>query len=157
MSLALDARGLKRVCGNCGIRFYDMNKRPVVCPACDTEFTGEAKPKAKRGKVAAAIDSPKNKGADSKVSKKTAKDETADDSEDDEDEDEEEDTGVEIVSLDDDLIVGDDEDDDDASDNIEGLDDDDDLDSVDDLDAGVDPDLDDDDDLDDLKKISTDD
>ncbi len=52
MSAALDARGLKRVCG-CGIRFYDFNKRPVTCPNCGTEFSGEIKLKGRRGRAAA--------------------------------------------------------------------------------------------------------
>lgn len=43
-----DKRGLKRICMSCGTRFYDFNKRPVVCPSCSTEFTGEAKAKARR-------------------------------------------------------------------------------------------------------------
>ncbi len=53
MSAALDARGLKRVCVSCGIRFYDLNKRPIHCPNCETEFSGEIKLKGRRGRVAA--------------------------------------------------------------------------------------------------------
>lgn len=49
-----DPRGLKRVCASCGIRFYDLNKRPVHCPKCQTEFTGELKLKSRRGRAAAA-------------------------------------------------------------------------------------------------------
>ncbi len=56
MSAASDARGLKRVCVNCGIRFYDFNKRPIECPNCDAEFTGEIKVKGRRGKVAVAAE-----------------------------------------------------------------------------------------------------
>lgn len=52
MSAALDARGLKRVCVGCGIRFYDFNKRPIECPNCDAEFTGELKVKGRRGRAA---------------------------------------------------------------------------------------------------------
>ncbi|MCT6880290.1 MAG: TIGR02300 family protein [Commensalibacter sp.] len=29
--------GTKRVCCSCGIRFYDLNKMPPVCPKCGTE------------------------------------------------------------------------------------------------------------------------
>lgn len=54
MSAALDARGLKRVCVSCGIRFYDLNKRPIHCPNCETEFSGEIKLKSRRGRAAAA-------------------------------------------------------------------------------------------------------
>ena len=48
-----DPRGLKRICMSCSTRFYDLNKRPVLCPNCDTEFTGEVKIKARRGRLAA--------------------------------------------------------------------------------------------------------
>ena len=50
MSAAIDARGLKRLCSECGSRFYDFNKRPIICPSCETEFTGEMKVKGRRGR-----------------------------------------------------------------------------------------------------------
>ncbi len=50
---AADPKGLKRVCASCGIRFYDMNKRPICCPNCKTEFTGEIKVKGRRSRVVA--------------------------------------------------------------------------------------------------------
>lgn len=59
MSAALDARGLKRVCVSCGIRFYDLNKRPINCPNCETEFSGEIKLKGRRGRAAAIEEAPK--------------------------------------------------------------------------------------------------
>jgi uncharacterized protein (TIGR02300 family) len=31
--------GTKRVCASCGARFYDLNKDPITCPKCGTEFT----------------------------------------------------------------------------------------------------------------------
>jgi uncharacterized protein (TIGR02300 family) len=30
--------GTKRVCPNCGTRYYDLNKHPIVCPKCGTVF-----------------------------------------------------------------------------------------------------------------------
>ena len=30
--------GLKRLCPSCGARYYDFDKRPVICPACGTEL-----------------------------------------------------------------------------------------------------------------------
>jgi uncharacterized protein (TIGR02300 family) len=54
VSAATDARGLKRVCVSCGIRFYDLNKRPIHCPNCETEFSGEIKLKSRRGRASAA-------------------------------------------------------------------------------------------------------
>lgn len=116
MVAVADARGLKRICAGCGARFYDMNKRPVVCPSCDTEFTGEIKVKTRRGRVPAA--------EEGQVSKKTEA-EAANDGE-----IEDEDTGdVDVVSLDDaaaDEVDGDDEDDiADADLDLDNLDDDD--------------------------------
>ena len=32
------ARGTKRVCQNCGSKFYDLNRDPIVCPICQTVF-----------------------------------------------------------------------------------------------------------------------
>jgi uncharacterized protein (TIGR02300 family) len=31
--------GTKRLCGNCGAKFYDLSKTPIVCPKCETVFT----------------------------------------------------------------------------------------------------------------------
>jgi uncharacterized protein (TIGR02300 family) len=28
--------GTKRLCGNCGVKFYDLDKDPIVCPKCHT-------------------------------------------------------------------------------------------------------------------------
>ena len=28
--------GTKRLCGNCGAKFYDLSKDPIVCPKCQT-------------------------------------------------------------------------------------------------------------------------
>src|SRR5688572_13688807 len=32
------ARGTKRVCQNCGSKFYDLNRAPITCPICDAVF-----------------------------------------------------------------------------------------------------------------------
>lgn len=37
MSLKV-ARGTKRVCQNCGSKFYDLNRAPITCPICDAIF-----------------------------------------------------------------------------------------------------------------------
>ena len=34
--------GVKRVCPNCQTRFYDLQKDPLTCPACDHEFSLES-------------------------------------------------------------------------------------------------------------------
>jgi uncharacterized protein (TIGR02300 family) len=39
-------RGTKRTCQNpeCGSRFYDLNRDPIVCPICETVFQLNATP-----------------------------------------------------------------------------------------------------------------
>ena len=39
-------RGTKRTCQNpeCGSRFYDLNRDPIVCPICETVFKLDAAP-----------------------------------------------------------------------------------------------------------------
>jgi len=32
------ARGTKRVCQNCGSKFYDLNRDPITCPICQTIY-----------------------------------------------------------------------------------------------------------------------
>lgn len=38
--MAKDARGTKRTCqsSECGSRFYDLNRDPIVCPLCGTIY-----------------------------------------------------------------------------------------------------------------------
>ena len=31
--------GSKHTCLNCGVKFYDLNKFEIICPACGTEVT----------------------------------------------------------------------------------------------------------------------
>jgi uncharacterized protein (TIGR02300 family) len=40
--------GLKRLCPNCGTRYYDMRHDPIVCPKCGTAFDVEAVVKTRR-------------------------------------------------------------------------------------------------------------
>jgi uncharacterized protein (TIGR02300 family) len=44
--------GTKRICQQCATRFYDMKKKPPVCPKCGGTIELES-PKAKRARVAA--------------------------------------------------------------------------------------------------------
>jgi uncharacterized protein (TIGR02300 family) len=32
--------GAKRQCQNCGAKFFDLNKDPIICPKCGTVFQG---------------------------------------------------------------------------------------------------------------------
>jgi len=48
--------GFKRVCGNCGTKFYDFGRSPIVCPKCGTVYavTGAARAAARAEPVAEA-------------------------------------------------------------------------------------------------------
>lgn len=50
--------GLKRLCPNCGTRYYDMRHDPVVCPKCGAEFDAEAVVKTRRARAQAAAETP---------------------------------------------------------------------------------------------------
>ena len=130
----LDPRGLKRICMNCGNRFYDLNKRPIVCPACDTEFTGDAKVKSRRSRSAAANDPVESDNTP--IEAKDEKEKSVND-----------DDAPVIEDDDDDVVSFDDlEEDDDMSDDDDDMDlGDDDYGDLDDLEPDAD-DLDDDDD-----------
>jgi uncharacterized protein (TIGR02300 family) len=43
--------GTKRVCGSCNSKFYDLNKDPIVCPACATVFVPPKPAPARPGRV----------------------------------------------------------------------------------------------------------
>lgn len=45
--------GTKRICQSCGARFYDMQREPIVCPACGTTMDLSAQQKPKRSRQAA--------------------------------------------------------------------------------------------------------
>lgn len=45
--------GLKRICPHCNTRYYDMKKKPPVCPSCGTSFDPEALIKSRRVRVTA--------------------------------------------------------------------------------------------------------
>jgi uncharacterized protein (TIGR02300 family) len=38
--------GTKRPCQNCGAKFFDLNKDPIVCPRCGTVFGAAGRPRA---------------------------------------------------------------------------------------------------------------
>ena len=51
--------GTKRLCGNCGAKFYDLSKDPIVCPKCQTVLTLAAVAARSRPEPAAAARAPK--------------------------------------------------------------------------------------------------
>jgi len=42
--------GTKRICPNCGTRYYDMRKDPPTCPSCGTVFDPEALLRSRRSR-----------------------------------------------------------------------------------------------------------
>jgi uncharacterized protein (TIGR02300 family) len=42
--------GSKRQCQNCGAKFFDLNREPIICPKCGTVFQG-ATARAHRAEV----------------------------------------------------------------------------------------------------------
>lgn len=89
MAAAKKTVGFKRICMSCGTRFYDFGKRPIVCPTCSTEYSGEYKVRGgRKGRVAA---DPKREEEEVKVAQVEAGEE----------EGLEEDEEIEVVSLED--------------------------------------------------------
>src|SRR5271170_8135096 len=47
--------GSKRICPSCGARYYDLSRKPVICPKCTTPFDPEAFLKSRRSRPAAPV------------------------------------------------------------------------------------------------------
>lgn len=109
--MAKEEWGTKRVCPKCGARFYDLNKEPVTCIECGTEFVPEPVLKTKQPVAAAPA-----------VVKKEAPSNDESDGDDEDDETKGLDLGdddIEIENEDEDDVLGDvslDDDDADLSD-----------------------------------------
>ena len=43
--------GTKRICRSCGMRFYDFNRIPILCPGCQAEFDSHTKTKVRKTRV----------------------------------------------------------------------------------------------------------
>ncbi len=41
--------GTKRLCRSCGARFYDLRRKPIVCPKCDAAHDPDPADKPRRG------------------------------------------------------------------------------------------------------------
>jgi uncharacterized protein (TIGR02300 family) len=48
-------RGTKRLCDACAVRFYDLARDPIVCPACGAQHTPMAQPLPSVGARAASL------------------------------------------------------------------------------------------------------
>jgi uncharacterized protein (TIGR02300 family) len=43
------ARGTKRTCQECQVRFYDLSREPIVCPSCGAQHAAMAQPVIEAG------------------------------------------------------------------------------------------------------------
>ena len=48
--------GTKRICQSCGTKFYDLQREPISCPKCQTEFDPEAFLKTRRSRPVVVAD-----------------------------------------------------------------------------------------------------
>jgi uncharacterized protein (TIGR02300 family) len=53
--LAIPELGSKQICPACQAKFYDLNKRPAVCPKCKTEFDPDEAVRSRRTRVRAIV------------------------------------------------------------------------------------------------------
>lgn len=84
--LARTDLGEKQICPSCGARFYDLSKRPAVCPKCTTAFDpAEDAVRTRRTRSRVSPNDPIYKDDEDEVDAKKKKG-----GDDDEDEDEEE-------------------------------------------------------------------
>jgi uncharacterized protein (TIGR02300 family) len=92
--------GAKRQCQSCGIKFFDMNKEPILCPKCGAVFHVVALTRAPRGAAAAPEEEAQTEkeGADTISLDEVAEDEKK----------------LEAVDVDDDVELDDDSGDDDT-------------------------------------------
>ncbi len=42
--------GKKRICLACNTKYYDLNKSPIICPSCGSEFDSDIYLKSRKGK-----------------------------------------------------------------------------------------------------------
>ena len=42
--------GIKRICPSCGMKYYDFNKSPIICPGCNFEFDPDLLLKTRKGR-----------------------------------------------------------------------------------------------------------
>ena len=83
--------GAKQSCPSCGAKFYDLNRRPAVCPKCTTSFDpAEEGVRARRSRSRVSANDPAYDDDEELEDKKKAK--TGDDE--DEDEEVEEAVGI---------------------------------------------------------------
>lgn len=46
--------GTKHTCQHCGVKYYDLQRKPAICPKCGAEFNPDALLRSRRSKPAVA-------------------------------------------------------------------------------------------------------
>ena len=54
-ALALPELGAKQICPTCSIKFYDLGRRPAVCPKCGAQFDPEEALRSRRVRARAVV------------------------------------------------------------------------------------------------------
>ena len=84
--------GIKRACLSCGMKFYDFNRTPIICPGCSTEFSLENLLTSRKGR--SALKSTVSKAQAKKSEDVEDQDENVHDDEDVDDENAEQNAGI---------------------------------------------------------------
>ena len=53
--MATPELGAKQICPNCQAKFYDLNRRPAVCPKCATAFDPEEAVRSRRMRARSTV------------------------------------------------------------------------------------------------------
>ena len=84
--------GIKRACLSCGMKFYDFNRTPIICPGCSTEFSLENSLTSRKGR--SALKSTVSKAQAKKSEDVEDQDENVHDDEDGDEENAEQNAGI---------------------------------------------------------------
>ena len=84
--------GIKRACLSCGMKLYDFNRTPIICPGCSTEFSLENLLTSRKGR--SALKSTVSKAQAKKSEDVEDQDENVHDDEDGDDENTEQNAGI---------------------------------------------------------------
>ena len=84
--------GIKRACLSCGMKFYDFNRTPIICPGCSTEFSLENLLTSRKGR--SALKSTVSKAQAKKLEDVEDQDENVHNDEDGDDENAEQNAGI---------------------------------------------------------------
>ena len=106
-ALAKTDLGDKQVCPNCGAKFYDLRKRPAVCPKCTTSFDpADEGTRSKRGRSRVAAH---DRGYEDDEELEDAKAKKGDDDDEDEESEVEETAEIDAEAEAEPLVVDDEE------------------------------------------------